>query len=250
MIASLSPLETLTSARPAAPLTHSAAPERLPLPAELSLTSVTTLILWLSCASVGALGLTLPYTRPQPAKAAPPPVQFEKLRIELTHAPLPPPGTTSTPVLSAPPPLSALAQPNFPPPLSAATPSPTVAFAVPVEGPVQIVAAAQAGLTRTTAKTILAGPAVPVQSLVYGQGEGHQPAPSYPLHARDLGQEGAVTVQFTVDESGRVTAAQASQPSPWPLLNDSALRTIRQRWHFPPGALRSYEVMIHFRLRK
>lgn len=77
---------------------------------------------------------------------------------------------------------------------------------------------------------------------------GRMPAPSYPPEARRRGQTGTVVVQFTVDSSGRVTFANASRPSQWPLLNQEAVRTVLT-WRFPPGDFISLERPIVFRLK-
>lgn len=252
MIATLSSAETLL------PPTRSASPVRKPDPihtaktSETSLAAVATLVLWLCCAGVGVMGIALSYPHPQPVKITPPPVQFEKLRVELTDAPLPPPDHSAPPPdLSSPPPAAALAQPNLPHPIAVAELSPTDSFAVPVEGPVRVVDAAHAGITRNSAPSnAVVGPSAPVQTLVFGRGEGRQPAPNYPQHAKQLGQEGLVSVQFIVDETGRVISAEAAQSSPWPLLNEAAIRTVRERWRFATGAIRRFEVAIHFRLKK
>ena len=74
------------------------------------------------------------------------------------------------------------------------------------------------------------------------------PAPSYPAESRRKGQEGTVTVEFTVDSSGRVISAVAKSPSPWPLLNAEAVATVR-RWRFPPGAVMKLQRPIVFQLR-
>ena len=63
---------------------------------------------------------------------------------------------------------------------------------------------------------------------------GSMPSPAYPAEARRLGQTGSLVVEFTVDGSGQVISAFAVSPSPWPLLNQEAVRTVR-RWRFPPG---------------
>lgn len=252
MIAILSSTETLVPPTHSASAVYKPNPSRPGKSSDLSLAAVTTLVLWLGCASVGVMGIALSYPHPQPGKITPPPVQFEKLRVELTDAPLPPPGHAATrPDVSTPPPLASLVQPNLPQPIAVAELSPAVAFAVPIEGPIQIVDTAQAGITRNAvSKAAVAGPRTPVQSLVFGQGEGRQPAPTYPPRASQLGQEGVVSVQFSVDETGRVITAEAAQPSPWALLNEAAVRTVRERWRFTAGALRNYEVVIHFRLKK
>jgi protein TonB len=71
------------------------------------------------------------------------------------------------------------------------------------------------------------------------------PSPTYPAEARRKGQSGTVTVEFTVDTSGRVIAAFATSPSPWPLLNEEAVRTVR-RWRFPPGGIMKLQRPIIF----
>lgn len=77
---------------------------------------------------------------------------------------------------------------------------------------------------------------------------GRMPAPSYPPAARRGGQTGTVVVEFTVDTSGRVIAAHAVKPSPWPLLNNEAVRTVRG-WKFPPGGVMKLQRPIVFQLR-
>jgi protein TonB len=86
--------------------------------------------------------------------------------------------------------------------------------------------------------------------LTFGEGEGKQPAPDYPRQAMRLGQEGTVLVRLAVDAGGRVVDAQTAIPSPWPLLNQAALRAVRERWRFREGPKRSYEVVIRFELAK
>ena len=214
-------------------------------------TPVLTLVLWLACSLVAALGFAMPYVRPHAAKAEPEPTQVEMLNIELSNDPLPDLEPPPANALATPPPPDALVQPQTPQAVAVAMPSANIAFALPVEGPVRVVSAAQASYARPSASDAPVTSAAPaVQSLVFGQGAGKQPAPEYPLAAEQAGQEGAVSVRFVVAENGRVAAAEAVAPSPWPMLNDSALRTIRNRWRFPAGNLRAYEVAIRFVLPK
>lgn len=77
---------------------------------------------------------------------------------------------------------------------------------------------------------------------------GRMPAPSYPAECRRKGQTGTVVVEFTVDSSGRVISAHAKSPSPWPLLNNEAVRTVRC-WKFPPGGIMKLQRPIVFQLR-
>lgn len=220
-------------------------PDRRELPA----TSVLTLILWMGCLTVGWIGVVLPYARPVAPPKPPPPVKAEILQVELTNDPLPPVAPEPKLSLSHPPPLT---QPVAPPEVSLMTtvaePS-GVAFALPVEGPVVLVEPAKASFAAAPAVEKPA-PAPPVQILTYGQGEGRQPAPEYPARARREGQEGVVAIRFSVAEDGSVLAAEAVSPCPWKLLNDSAIRVVRERWRFSSGAMRLYEVAIRFQLTK
>jgi protein TonB len=175
----------------------------------------------------------------------------EMLNVELTSEPLPDLAPPLANLLATPPPADAVAQPQLPQPLAVAMPSPAVAFAVPVEGPARIVDAAQASYsTSAVSNNAVAAATLPVQALTFGQGAGKQPAPEYPWRAQNEGQEGVVNVRFTVAENGRVVSAEAITPSPWPMLNDSAVRTVRNRWRFNAGSLRAYEVAIRFVLPK
>src|SRR6202012_1890149 len=94
------------------------------------------------------------------------------------------------------------AQPDIPPPLPVAEPLPAIAFALPVAGPVRVTSVRQASSSRALSAMGTAHP-VP-QTLTFGEGEGRQPAPDYPARARREGQEGAVTVRFTVGADGHV----------------------------------------------
>jgi protein TonB len=212
---------------------------------------VVTLVLWVSCSLIGALGFAMPYARPLAAKAQPEAMQVEMLNVELTSEPVPELAPSSPTALATPPPADAVAQPQLPQPLAVAMPSAAIAFAVPVEGATRVVPAAQASYAASANKTETAVAAsLPVQSLTYGQGAGKQPAPEYPWRAQSEGQEGVVNVRFTVSENGRVISAEAINPSPWPMLNDSAVRAVRNRWRFTPGTPRAYEVAIRFVLPK
>lgn len=85
-------------------------------------------------------------------------------------------------------------------------------------------------------------------TLSFGSGAGRQPAPSYPLQARRTNQQGTVVVEFIVGADGKVLSAWVKTACPYPLLNDSALSTVRSRWKFPAGPARRYRVPIIFRL--
>ncbi|MCM8811784.1 MAG: energy transducer TonB [Candidatus Omnitrophica bacterium] len=60
------------------------------------------------------------------------------------------------------------------------------------------------------------------------------PAPAYPERARQLNQEGLVVVRVQVDKRGLASRVEIKRSSGFPLLDDSAVRTIR-RWKFIPA---------------
>jgi TonB family protein len=215
--------------------------------------AILTLVLWLTVSGVGALGFALHYERPRPAMPQEAPIFAQQLQVELTQEQLPP--QDQEPVLEQPPePTLAgpLTQPVIAQPIAVAVPSPAVAFPLPVEGPKRIVDVKGADyvLPPVTNKPPLAPAGPPAQPLVLGKGEGDQPKPAYPKTAERLKQEGTVLVRLTVGEDGRVLDAEAKIASPWPLLNQAALRTVRQQWHFSKGPIRVYEVGIRFELLK
>ena len=83
----------------------------------------------------------------------------------------------------------------------------------------------------------------------------NQPKPKYPSAARRAGQQGTVTLSFTVGTSGNVTSVRIAKSSGHPLLDNAALAAIR-RWRFRPArnALGeaisySYTLPMPFRLR-
>lgn len=77
---------------------------------------------------------------------------------------------------------------------------------------------------------------------------GRMPAPRYPTEARSKGQTGTVLIEFTVDPNGRVSSAHIATPCPWSVLNEEALRAVRN-WKFPPGSVMTFKKPIVFKLR-
>ena len=77
---------------------------------------------------------------------------------------------------------------------------------------------------------------------------GRMPAPRYPSEARNQGQAGTVLIEFTVDPGGRVSSAHIASPCPWSVLNEEALRAVKN-WKFPPGSVMTFKKPIVFKLR-
>ena len=165
---------------------------------------------------------------------------MQALQVELKAEP-PPAETEKQPVD----PMQMPSENSAPAPLAVAQPSPAIAFAVPVAGPIRLVPLSQAAYSRPTPPV---WQAPRVQTLTFGQGEGRQPAPEYPRRALQERQQGVVVIRFVVGENGQVSSAETTQPCAWPALNEAALRTVRERWQFPSGDLRIYEIAIRFQL--
>jgi len=239
---------------------------------EVATGAVFTLVLWVGCLVIGLLGLSLAYQRPRPiirvAAAIP---MVEMIEVEVANLPLslpaPSPGqavatTPTRPARSIPAPPPSPAPIEIPPaplflavaapPLTAPprAPAAAIAFPVPIEAPDRSASPTPSGNSGPATPAAAFAPPLAAQSLAFGEGEGRQPAPEYPPAAVRGGQEGAVRVGFGVDVRGRVVDAAVVVPSPWPLLNQAALRTVRDRWRFHPGGVRCYEVSIHFHIEK
>jgi TonB family protein len=208
---------------------------------DTSLVPVVTFVIWMVCLAVGLLGFLLPYSRVHRFIKAPEPVKLEKLFVQLGKETITPTENERQPGNGGP----SLALPSdemAPPAIPVAEPSPAIAFAVPVEGATRVAPLDQAAYGRP------AKPVPTVQQLTFGVGEGQQASPEYPREAIEQHQEGTVVIRLVVGESGLVTSAEAIQPCPWPLLNESAVRTVRHQWRFAPGSVRAYDVPIHFQI--
>lgn len=208
---------------------------------EATVLSLAELVTWLGCVGVGIAGLLIPYPRPKAPAAQQAPTVAQIVHVQLTNDQPPaavpdiaPPAAPNEVVPQPPAPPAAVAAPAAPAMAAVAVPpSPAITFAQPAQTPPQ---------------TATHQPDKP-QRIVYGQGEGRQPAPEYPPEAATAHQQGSVVVRFIVGQDGRVQSAQAYKPCPFPLLNQSAVRAVRETWRFRPGPVRNYEVTIQFQLQ-
>jgi len=204
---------------------------------EVSLLTIFTFVLWIGCLIVGLIGLL---TGARPAK--PPTTQPQTLSAEIMDVQIAtevqPADASAAP---APSPQNAPAQlPTAPPLPAVAAPSSSIAFEQPIAGPVRYVTAREANPAAIAAVT----PAV--QQLTFGEGDARQPSPTYPREAELAGQTGSVVVRFRVGEDGSVDWVTAVSPSLWPLLNQAAVHVVRDRWRFPTGPPRIYEITFTF----
>ncbi len=217
---------------------------------EGSSVDVGTFIMWTLTLAVGIIGLVFPYSSPEPVVKELPAVQAELVQVELTTDPSPPiDAQTPVPTPSQPPEMvQPVIAPEAPALVEVAEPSAAIAFALPTTRQVTVTEGTRHGSAEAASQASVAHTSAP-QILTFGEGEGKQPAPDYPQQARREGQQGVVTVRFSIDENGRVLSATAVAKTPWSLLNESAVRVVRERWRFRPGPIRLCEVAIRFQLK-
>ena len=217
---------------------------------EPSMVSVVTLVFWMACLAVGAAGLWLKYPMPQEPAPSTPPLEVRMLDVELRSEEKMVEAAPDSDVAELPNDL------NEPPSLLPLTEAPTVPeMAIPTTNATAAPVAKESVRVRSSepiARPTFQRPVAEAQPqpkrLVFGEGEGIQPAPEYPTRAVLEHQEGSVTIRLDVGADGWVSWAEAIEPSRWPLLNASALRAVRDRWRFSPGPNRAYQVVIRFKL--
>lgn len=223
--------------------------------------NIGTLATWLSVLGFGAVGVLLPgWHAPRTT------VTLEKLETLTVTADLtldedslgdssPPPAAASPPTtpetLPAPPALPDIASVSPLPEVPELADAPKVTEptrSTPQPTPRRTPRATTSERSATSEKPATSERPGAVMSGKDRIAAGRMPAPDYPTVARRNHQEGTVVVRFSVNSSGRVTAAFAKNPSRWPLLNEAAIRTVR-RWSFPPGAEITIDRPIVFRLK-
>ncbi len=216
---------------------------------DVGLATAFTLVVWVACLAVGTTGLLVQYFESHQPATRPTTEPVEVLSVEIKND-LPIPLDTSPLALADVAP-AVNPQEDAPPPLTmAAAPSPAIAFELPIEEPAQVAPVAQADAVKPREKSQdqAASTVIPVRRLVLGQGEGRQPPPQYPREALLAHQQGTVTVLINVGESGQIKSVQISKACRWPILNQAALRVVRDQWRFSSGPVRRYECEFVFQI--
>jgi protein TonB len=159
-----------------------------------------------------------------------PPKQAAPLAIDLAPPPPPPPP---------------------PPKVEPPKPLPRVVKVAPAMAPPQLPVVSQAPAdngppTADTVQVAVAAPAAPViappappppepVSEPRGfAGYRNNPAPDYPVQAQDRGQQGRVLLNVHVTAQGRVDNITVSQSTGFKILDDSAIKAVRN-WSFEPA---------------
>jgi protein TonB len=214
--------------------------------------AVFTGSLWLVFAAAGVTGLRIGYPSAMIVSKARPPVTVERLNVNVVRSEqhsLPKTNQMSQPLQVRQPQPQPLPAPPMPSLLPVADPKLDIPFPLPVKGPSRPTEVSKAVPSAMQAAAT-AAKATNIEHLTLGEGEGDQPAPEYPREAKLAHEEGSVIVQMTIGENGDVTDASVTSPCPWPILNQAALRAVRDTWHFPKGGVRYKDIEFVFELHQ
>jgi protein TonB len=188
---------------------------------------------------IGVLG-----ARPATVKVKTPPPLDEMVPVVVE--PLPPPPATE----EQPRPEEQNEQKSETPQVVVVTPdAPSINFSVPTIGNVVVPNAVAVAPPSEPMKQVAPLRNLPTVIQTTGGG-GDRPEPAYPELAKQMGQQGRVVIAFTVDEAGRIISATVKESSGFPILDRSALDSVRRHWVFPPGTPnRLFEAPINYVLR-
>jgi TonB family protein len=123
--------------------------------------------------------------------------------------------------------------------------SPSISFSVPTIGSVV-----------APANMAVAPPLEPMQTAaqissldVTGEG-GDRPEPTYPLLAKESGQQGTVVLLLEGDAAGNVVSAEVKESSGFPILDRASVDFIKRHWRLPAGdGNREFQVPITYKLQ-
>ncbi len=221
------------------------------MPALIHSLQITTLATWLSVLGFGTIGLVI---RPAPRGNTDPPPETRLIPQDFTLGDAPETTAAPTPAAAVPAIAESLPAPPEMPDTTEFAPLPEVPSPAPAIRQTRSTPAPASRAPSTASprqaprRSQPSSPAGQGMSAAARLAAGRMSPPAYPAEARRRGQTGTVVVEFTVDASGNVISAIAKSPSPWPLLNHEAVRTVR-RWKFPPGPVMTLQRPIVFQLR-
>ncbi len=174
---------------------------------------------------------------------SPPPLEEV---VPTIFEPLPPPPATAD---QSKPEESTEPKPESPQVVVVTPDAPSINFSVPTIGNLVVPNAVAIAPPAEPTKTLTPLKTVPTVINTTGQG-GDRPQPAYPKVALDLQQQGRVVIALTVDDAGRIISAEVKESCGYPILDRSALDSVKRHWVFPPGAPnRLFEAPINYVLR-
>jgi protein TonB len=118
----------------------------------------------------------------------------------------------------------------------AAADTANVAFAVPTEG---VVAIAKEARFAAPPPPVVKAPPKPVK-FDPSTSTGNFPPPQYPGMAQRNRYQGTVTLEIIVDAGGNIVEVKVQKSSGFNMLDDAAVKVVKERWKFPPGQARDY----------
>jgi TonB family protein len=124
----------------------------------------------------------------------------------------------------------------------------TVAFAVPVRGPV-ILAPARFAPPPPAQLPKAQAPPKPTTFIPSAGIGGSYPDPSYPREELRAQHQGTVMLNVTVDPDGTPSTVEVKDTSGYAGLDRYAAQFIKSRWHWPAGEIRYYYVPVVFQIR-
>jgi TonB family protein len=122
----------------------------------------------------------------------------------------------------------------------------SVAFAVPVKGPVMVTKSAAYATPPPANLNAAPRPTTFNPSVATG---GYYPDPTYPRTELMARHEGKVMLYVVVDPSGTISSVAVRDSCGWAGLDRHAADWVRERWRFLPGEVRHYLVPIIFQIR-
>ena len=211
-------------------------------------------------ALVGVIGLMQPLFV-LPAKA----VQKPVLQATLFNPPPPAPVSQPTAANNVTAPADSQPVPVETPAIvpAVAPMSSEVTFAVPVDGPVRLVAAQYAPPPPANLKPVSApasnygqpggngssGPGPQAFTPSAGDG-GYYPRPEkYPTLAQQRGWQGTVMLDVSVNVRGKPYLVSVAESSRYRILDNEALEWVKNNWQFPVGPERRYLVPFVYKLK-
>jgi TonB family protein len=135
---------------------------------------------------------------------------------------------------------------NDAPQVAVAIPSsPNISFSVPTIGSLIVPANLASAPPLEPMRT-----AVQIGSLNNTGSGGDRPAPSYPIIARETGEQGTVVVLLGGDAAGNVVSVDVEESSGFPILDRATVDFIRRHWRLPAGMdTRLFQTSITYRLQ-
>jgi protein TonB len=208
-------------------------------------------------AIIGVIGIFQPLFV-LPVKAA---AKVDIVPVLFTAPPPSPPAAPATPNNTAAAPNEASEPTEAPAIVPAVTPmNAQIAFAVPVEGPVRLVAAQYAAPPPAQLKQPSAPPTEGKPTGGNASGEavkfepsqgdgGTYPDPKYPDLARQRGWQGTVMLKVRVNARGIPYEVSVEESSRYRIFEEAAMACLKNQWRFAPGPERYFLIPFVFKLQ-